>query len=180
MLFKGKKTSTVNILCALVSDGKLHLYMYDIYIYIYIQINTYAKKLKFICMCVCMCIWKFYNTWIHRLNMTLWTTLQYEDNFTHRQITCRAAKMPFILKQNKEGRRPQTLKMRSTYDCNFYICDSCYAAVSPSPLKSKSKIRKKQPLVHYEHFESILLFQDHTNSILTLIIIIRDMRGFSK
>lgn len=43
-------------------------------------------------------------------------------------------------------------------------------------LSKQSKIKRKQSLVHY----SSLLFQDHTNSILTIIIIIRDMRGVQK
>lgn len=51
MLFKGKKNSTVNILRAIVSDGKIHLY---VYLYdICIQINTYAKKFKvYVHVCV--------------------------------------------------------------------------------------------------------------------------------
>lgn len=63
------------------------------------------------CMCVCMCIWKLYNTWTHRFNMTLCTTLHYEDNFTHIQTVCRATKMPFTLKENKKrGKKNPTLE----------------------------------------------------------------------
>lgn len=62
-LFKGRKNSTVNILCAIVSDGKIHLYLY-VYDIIYKYICKKIKVYVHVCMHVYMEIIQHMDTQI--------------------------------------------------------------------------------------------------------------------
>lgn len=121
------------------------------------------------CMCVHVYIWKLDNTITHecRVNIALRTTLQ-QEGLTH--------DTDYLQSNQKVQFFPQENKTPSKHGILVFIICPCMRATVPCfqvlSKKTKKTNKKPHPPLALHH----LLFQDHTNNVLTKVIK-RNTRG---